>query len=545
MAWRSSVFAHTLVLGWGIALAAPAAWAKEGACFGGAPEVVARNQPMAGELRVQGRKLFWTSGGWIRSLDLAGGKVATVGAGETIRALDDDVLVSASPRNQLWLLDRRRGKARVLVDGRRHLEDALVQSSVGVYGGYVYFGRTAPDYRTQEAAGFFRVPIDGSREAERLAMEPDGQTPFVVARGDVVWVNVEPNGIVIHRRRLGALADAHRDERRPMAGRSLAAPATSANWATSVDLLKLVGDELFFTAGDAILERAARPARARARAGSDRDDAGVGPPTWWTWWRTERARTSSWTTRSAGRAWTAAQGPSWWSPRIDWARRAWRRTAAFSTGRRVTGTSSGPGPRPTRTSSGRRSWPGLPPSSPTARSTGMRSSWGTTSDARTSSVTGARAGRSGAAGGPVRGPRPAPGRAAAGSRASSRSRCRDSTAWACASRSAAGACARREAATYAVRRPARCWRPAGRCSVRQTRRPSLTAAAVAPARCPRPIATCSSARRSRAPWARRGGAAPATTATGSAPPMRWPNRRGRRWARGARPGVRSAPHTVA
>ena len=74
MAWRSCVFAHTLVLGWGIALAAPAAWAKEGACFGGAPEVVARNQPMAGELRVQGRKLFWTSGGRIRSLDLAGGK---------------------------------------------------------------------------------------------------------------------------------------------------------------------------------------------------------------------------------------------------------------------------------------------------------------------------------------------------------------------------------------------------------------------------------------------------------------------------------------
>ena len=83
-------------------------------------------------------------------------------------------------------------------------------------------------------------------------MEPDGQTPFVVARGDVVWVNVEPNGIVIHRRRLGARADARRDERRPMAGRSLAAPATSANWATSVNLLKLVGDELFFTAGDAI-----------------------------------------------------------------------------------------------------------------------------------------------------------------------------------------------------------------------------------------------------------------------------------------------------
>ena len=47
MAWRSCVFAHTLVLGWGIALAAPAAWANEGACFGGAAEVVARNQPMA------------------------------------------------------------------------------------------------------------------------------------------------------------------------------------------------------------------------------------------------------------------------------------------------------------------------------------------------------------------------------------------------------------------------------------------------------------------------------------------------------------------
>ena len=45
------------------------------------------------------------------------------------------------------------GKARVLVDGRRHLEDALVQSSVGVYGGYVYFGARHPTIALRKQPG--------------------------------------------------------------------------------------------------------------------------------------------------------------------------------------------------------------------------------------------------------------------------------------------------------------------------------------------------------------------------------------------------------
>ena len=194
MAWRGSVIAHTLVLGTGIALASgtASATATDAECFGGAPELVVRDQPQAWELQVHGRTLLWTSRGRIRSLDLDAGAVATVGTGEMIRAVDDRHVFTISAHNQLLMLDRRTRKQRMLVNGRRTLELAIVSSSVGVHGGYAYFGRTAPNYRRAEDAGLFRVPIDGGRPAERLATEPDAETPFVVARDAVVWLDAEP-----------------------------------------------------------------------------------------------------------------------------------------------------------------------------------------------------------------------------------------------------------------------------------------------------------------------------------------------------------------
>ena len=240
--------AHTLVFGSGIALATgtAAAAVTDAACFGGAPEVAVRDQPRANELHVHGRTLLWTFRGRIRSLDLDSGAVATVGTGEVIRAVDDRHLFTISARNQLLVLDRRTRKQRVLVDGSRTLELAIVSSSVGVHGRYAYFGRTAPNFRRAEAAGLFRVPIDGGRPAERLALEPDAETPFVIARDAVVWLDAEPDAIVIHRRPLGSRADARRDERRPLAGKR------GTKQASAVGMLRLVGDELFFTADDGI-----------------------------------------------------------------------------------------------------------------------------------------------------------------------------------------------------------------------------------------------------------------------------------------------------
>ena len=258
MARRHAVIAHALVVASVIVPATGTASPSAPVCFGGAPEVVVRDQPQAGDLRIHGRKLLWTSRGWVRSFDLDAGTVATIGAGDVIGAVDERFVVVTSARNQLSVLDRRTRKRRVLVDGSRALELALVTSSVGLDGRYVYFGRTAPDYRRAEEAGFFRVPIAGGR-SERLALLPDGDTPFLVAKGDVVWLSAEQGAFIIHKRPLAGRGP-ERDERRPV-------PASgSITSHTSTGALRLVGDEIYFTADNGIWSAALdreEPARER------------------------------------------------------------------------------------------------------------------------------------------------------------------------------------------------------------------------------------------------------------------------------------------
>jgi hypothetical protein len=68
----------------------------------------------------------------VHSLNLNTGAVKTLGRGD-LRATDDHYVVTITGRNQLLLLDRRTRKQRVLVDGHRAFEIALVSSSVAVH----------------------------------------------------------------------------------------------------------------------------------------------------------------------------------------------------------------------------------------------------------------------------------------------------------------------------------------------------------------------------------------------------------------------------
>jgi len=254
-----AMIAHALILGVGSALA-PLASAADTPCFGGMPEVMVRNQPQAMDLRVQGRTLLWSSGGSVRSLDLDTGAVKTLGSGD-LRAADDQHVVTITGRNQLLMLDRRTRKQRVLVDGHRAFEIALVSSAVAIHGGYVYFGFTAPRFRVDEA-GFFRVRLDGRGRPERLAAEPDGETPFVVAGDAVVWMDGDPGAFLVHKRPLGTRG-AGRVERRPWAA------DRGVRGTPFVEAIRLVGDQLYFVADKALwslsLDRQ-EPPRERVKA---------------------------------------------------------------------------------------------------------------------------------------------------------------------------------------------------------------------------------------------------------------------------------------
>lgn len=243
-------------IGWGVALASVTARAEDAACFGGKAEVVVREQPQATQLHIHGRSLLWSSRDRIRSLALDTGAVTNLGTGD-LRAADNRFVVTVSARNQLFLFDRRAHKQRMLADGSRAFELALVSSTVAIHRGYVMFGFTAPEFRREEA-GFFRVPIDGGRPAERRAAAPDGATPFVVAGDVVVWLDAEPGALLIHKRPV-ASTGLPRIERRPFpGGQSVGAPST--------DTLRLVDNELFFAAGDSVWSVAIdRPEPVRQR----------------------------------------------------------------------------------------------------------------------------------------------------------------------------------------------------------------------------------------------------------------------------------------
>ena len=236
MARRGSVIAHTLVLGSGIALASgtASATATTPECFGGAPELVVRNQPQAWELQVHGRTLLWTSRGRIRSLDLDAGAVATVGTGEIIRAVDDRHVFTISAHNQLLMLDRRTRKQRMLVDGRRTLEIALVSSSVGVHGGYVVLRA----HRTQLSPrrGRRSLPRADRRRGARPSgwrLNPTPRRPSSSRAAPSCGSTPSKDAFIIHQRPLGR--GPTRARRTPAGGRcriatSATPPAGACDW---------------------------------------------------------------------------------------------------------------------------------------------------------------------------------------------------------------------------------------------------------------------------------------------------------------------------
>jgi hypothetical protein len=203
-------------------------------------------QPRATDLRVLGNRLYWAAGGELRSADLGTGRVTAAGGVQEVRAMDARWVASIAANNRLWILDRRTKKTRVLVDGFDDMENQLVTSSVGLHGGHVYFGRTAPDFRADDG-GFFRVAIAGDHPPERLAAAPNANTPYVVAGGAVVWLEVEADAFVLRRRPVASRGGA-RDETTPLHG---SRPLGSDDDA-EVHVLRLEGDQLWFAAANGI-----------------------------------------------------------------------------------------------------------------------------------------------------------------------------------------------------------------------------------------------------------------------------------------------------
>jgi len=267
---RWPVIIRTLTLGVWVVPAAHATTSKPASsdgCFGAKPEIFLKAQPRARDLRVYGNKLYWAAGGELRSANPGTGRVTVVGGGvQDVRAMDDRSVVSVAANNRLWILDRSTKKARVLVDGFDEMENQFVTSSFGLLGGYVYFGRTAPDFRADDG-GFFRVAIAGNHPPERLAAAPNANAPFVVAGGAVVWLEAEAEGFVMHRRAVGARPGAD-DEKTPLRGsRSLGSGDD-----TEVRLLRLAGDQLWFAAANGIWSApldGRGPARERVPAAWD------------------------------------------------------------------------------------------------------------------------------------------------------------------------------------------------------------------------------------------------------------------------------------
>jgi hypothetical protein len=241
----------TLLLAVGVLAVPPTAGATTAtangaACFGGAPQVAVSDQPRATELRVHGNQLYWAAGGELRSADLATGRVAALGGVHEVRAMDARWVASIVANNRLWILDRRTKKTRMLVDGFDEMENQFVTSSVGLHGGHVYFGRTAPDFRADDG-GFFRVAIAGNHPPERLAAAPNANTPFVIAGGAVLWLDVAADAFVLHRRPVGSRGGP-REETRPLPGsRPLA-----SNDDAEIHVLRLEGDQLWFAAANGI-----------------------------------------------------------------------------------------------------------------------------------------------------------------------------------------------------------------------------------------------------------------------------------------------------
>jgi hypothetical protein len=151
------------------------------ACFGGTPETAVADAGRIDGLSIDDRYLHWVG----RRMDLASGAVSP-GLGDASGVSDGREAFGVTGQNELIATDLATGKSRMVVDGRRRIQDFMGLSMLALDARYVYFG-IGERLRGGKEAGFFRVARDGAQPPEKIAPTPRVPSPFVIADGFVYW----------------------------------------------------------------------------------------------------------------------------------------------------------------------------------------------------------------------------------------------------------------------------------------------------------------------------------------------------------------------